>query len=312
MCDSLGMRGLLFFLLIPALRADERTQKLIEGLAQQADAFERIAPQVLGRETLHQRALKPPPRFRPRVGEAAKKPLLPAWQERDVISEYGFAALGDSRQELHEMRRVIAVDGRIVEDEKRAQDSLARLVTAGDDQRRRLALKQLEKYGLRGAAVDFGQLLLLFSRRGVERYEFTFSSSRPVGDLPALVFRYKQLDGPEAMTVFEGDKPLRLRVEGEVWVRADNYAPLRITLAARQGESGEGLREEATVQYAMSAYGVVLPAAVEQREFHGGQVTSENKFAYTNFHKFQTSTEVKFGDVRPPAEERGLRRDGVP
>jgi hypothetical protein len=291
------MGVLLFFLLIPALRADERTQKLIEGLAQQADIFQRIAPQVLGRETLHQRVLKPPPRFRPRIGEAAKKPLLPAWQERDIVSEYGFAALGDSRRELHEMRRVIAVDGRIVEDEKQAQDGLAKLVTASDDQRKRLALKQLEKYGVRGAAVDFGQLLLLFNGRDAERYEFTFSSSQQVDGLPLTVFRYRQLDGPEAMTVFEGDKPLRLRVEGEVWVRSDNYALVRITLIARQGESGAGLREEATVHYAMSAFGVLLPSIIEQHELRDGQLTSESKFVYASFHKFQTSSGIKFGDA---------------
>ncbi len=291
------MRALLFFLLIPALRADERTQKLIDGLSKQADAFQRIAPAILGRETLHHRFLKPPPRFRPRIGEAAKKPLQPTWQERDIISEYAFAALGDSRQELHEMRRVIAVEGRIVEDEKQAQDSLAKLVTATDDQRKRLALKQLEKYGLRGAAVDFGQLLLLFSRRDVERYEFTFSSTEQVDGLPVSVFRYKQLDGPEAITVFDGDKLLRLRVEGEVWVRSDTYAPLRITLVATQGESGAGLREEATVQYVMSPYGVLLPSTIEQQELRDGQVTSESKFVYANFHKFQTSSDIKFGDV---------------
>src|SRR6266853_1450428 len=291
------MRALLFLLLIPALRADERTQKLIDGLSTQADAFQRIAPEMLGRETLHQRALKSPPRFRPRIGESAKKPLQPTWQERDIISEYGFAALGDNRQELHEMRRVIAVDGRIVEDEKQAQDSLAKLVTATDDQRKRLALKQLEKYGLRGAAVDFGQLLLLFSRRDIERYEFTFSSTEQVDGLPLTVFRYKQLDGPEAMTVFDGDKLLRLRVEGEVWVRSDTYAPLRITLVATQGESGAGLREEATVQYVMSPYGVLLPSTIEQQELRDGQVTSESKFVYANFHKFQTSSDIKFGDV---------------
>jgi CBS domain-containing protein len=291
------MRALLFFLLIPALRADERTQKLIDGLSKQADAFQRIAPAMLGRETLHHRFLKPPPRFRPRIGEAAKKPLQPTWQERDIISEYAFAALGDSRQELHEMRRVIAVDGRIVEEEKQAQDSLAKLVTASDDQRKRVALKQLEKYGLRGAAVDFGQLLLLFSRRDVERYEFTFSSTEQVDGLPVTVFRYKQLDGPEAMTVFDGDKLLRLRVEGEVWVRSDTYAPARITLVATQGESGAGLREEATVQYVMSPYGVLLPSAIEQQELRDGQVTSESKFVYANFHKFQTSSDIKFGDV---------------
>jgi hypothetical protein len=291
------MRALLFFLLIPALRADERTQQLIDGLSKQADAFQRIAPAMLGRETLHHRFLKPPRRFRPRIGEAAKRPLQPTWQERDIISEYAFAALGDSRQELHEMRHVIAVDGRIVEDEKQAQDSLAKLVTASDDQRKRLALKQLEKYGLRGAAVDFGQLLLLFNRRDVERYEFTFSSTEQVDGLPVTVFRYKQLDGPEAMTVFDGDKLLRLRVEGEVWVRSDTYAPVRITLVATQGESGAGLREEATVQYVMSPYGVLLPGTIEQQELRDGQVTSESKFVYANFHKFQTSSDIKFGDV---------------
>jgi len=291
------MRALLFFLLIPPLRADERTQKLIDGLSKQADAFQRIAPAMLGRETLHHRFLKPPPRFRPRIGEAAKKPLQPTWQERDIISEYAFAALGDNRQELHEMRRVIAADGRIVEDEKQAQDSLAKLITASDDQRKRVALKQLEKYGLHGAAVDFGQLLLLFNRRDVERYEFTFSSTEQVDGLPLTVFRYKQLDGPEAMTVFDGDKLLRLRVEGEVWVRSDTYAPARITLVATQGESGAGLREEATVQYVMSPYGVLLPSTIEQQELRDGQVTSESKFIYANFHKFQTSSDIKFGDV---------------
>jgi hypothetical protein len=292
------MRALLFFFLTLALRADERTQKLIDGLSKQAAAFQKIAPEMLGREILHQRFLKPPRRrFHPRIGEAAKKPPQPTWQERDIISEYGFAALGDNRQELHEMRRVIAVDGHIVEDEKQAQDSLAKLIMASDDQRKRLALKQLEKYGLHGAAVDFGQLLLLFNRRDVERYEFTFSSSQQVDGLPLTVFRYKQLDGPEAMTVFEGDKPLRLRVEGEVWVRSDNYAPVRITLMANQDESGEGLREEATVDYVMSAYGALLPSTIEHRELRDGQVMSESKFVYANFQKFQTSSDIKFGDV---------------
>ena len=291
------MRALLFFLLIQALRADERTQKLIDGLTRQADAFQGIAPEMLGRETLHQRALKPPPRFRPRIGEAARKPLQPTWQERDIISEYGFAALGDNRRELHEMRRVIAVDGRIVEDQKQAQDALAKLITASDDQRKRLALKQLEKHGLHGAAADFGQLLLLFGRSDIERYEFTFGSSQQVDGLPLAVFHYKQLDGPGAMTVFEGDQPLRLRVEGDVWVRSDTYAPVRITLIASQGESGAGLREEATVEYAMSAYGALLPSTVDQRELRDGQVTSESKFVYANFQKFQTSSDIKFGNV---------------
>ena len=54
---------------------------------------------------------------------------------------------------------------------------------------------------------------------------------------------------------------------------------------------------EATVQYVMSPYGVLLPSTIEQQELRDGQVTSESKFVYANFHKFQTSSDIKFGDV---------------
>ena len=40
-----------------ALYADERTQKLADRLAREADAFQMNALQVVGRETFHQRAL---------------------------------------------------------------------------------------------------------------------------------------------------------------------------------------------------------------------------------------------------------------
>ena len=54
------MRALLFFVLIPALRADERTQMLIDGLAKQADTFQRIAPEMLGRGLSSRRLVSGP------------------------------------------------------------------------------------------------------------------------------------------------------------------------------------------------------------------------------------------------------------
>ena len=53
---------LLCFALV--LRADESTQKLVTRLGDEAAAFQKIAPQLLARETLHQRALAPA-RFEP-------------------------------------------------------------------------------------------------------------------------------------------------------------------------------------------------------------------------------------------------------
>src|SRR3954467_2269299 len=67
--------ALAFSALIPALRADDRTSRLIDGLTRHADTFQKIAPEILGRETLEQRVLKPPPHFKPRIGEGARKPI---------------------------------------------------------------------------------------------------------------------------------------------------------------------------------------------------------------------------------------------
>ena len=290
------MRALTVLLLLPGLRADELTQKMTARLSEEAEAFERLAPQVLGQETLHQRALKPPSHFRPRVGAAAKTAPAAVWQERNILSEYGFAAFGTA-QSLHELRKVISVDGRKIEDAGKAQDALVKTITANDDVRKKQLLKQFEKYGLVGAVTDFGQLLLLFTRRELERYEFTANGQRTFGDAVALVFRYKQLDGPEALTLIEAnkkDEAHRLHVEGEIWVRRNDLVPLRITLAASNLEGTTAIREEANVNYALSPYGALLPAQTEHRELRAGNVTAENKFTYANFHKFGASSDIKF------------------
>jgi len=53
-------------------------------------------------------------------------------------------------------------------------------------------------------ATDFGQLLLLFSRANLERYEITYLGARLVAPVRMQTFRYKQLNGLEALTVFQG------------------------------------------------------------------------------------------------------------
>jgi len=293
-CDPRSVKALLFLSLLPALRADDQTQKMMARVSEEAEAFQILAPQVLGMETLHQRAMKPPSRFHPRVGAAAAAPPPPEWKERDITSEYGFASLADV---LHELRQVTAVDGHKVADAKKAQEALARTITANDDARKKEVLKQFEKFGLRGAVTDFGPLLLLFTRRGLDRYEFTTKGAEMLFGVRVLVFRYKQIDGPEALTLIQadkGDQVRRLNVEGEIWVQADNYLPLRITMAASQGPSGRVVREEASVDYAMSPYGALLPTQTLHRELNSGKVTAENKFVYSDFHKFGASSDIKF------------------
>jgi hypothetical protein len=277
------MRGLLLLSFALALRADERTQKLAERLASEAQAFEKIAPDLVGLETLHQRVMAAPARFKIRVGDAAQHPVA-AWKEHEIVSEYAFAVLG---REIHELRQVTSVDGKQVAGQTQAQDALAKLITSHNEERKHRALEQLQKYGLQGAATDFGQILLLFTRGNLERYEITAAGPRLLGIVPAQVFHYQQLDGPHALTVFRGgSNTQRLSVEGEIWVREADGLPLRITMAATDSSTDKTLREEATVDYAMSEFGALLPVETTHRELRSGVEVEENKFTYSDFHRF--------------------------
>lgn len=279
------MRVLAFLLLALSLRADERTQKLIERLAQEADAFQKNAPQVAGREVLHQRVMVTPPRRRIRIGKAVDQAPEPYWQEREIISQYGFAVLGEA---IHELRQVTHVDGKQVADERRAQDELARLVTASEDERKRRMLQQMEKYGLKGGATDFGQLLLLFGRANIERYEITYLGPRMMAPTRLDAFRYKQIDGPQALSVYQGGQAQRLSVEGEIWVRESDNLPFRVTLNATDSNAEQSVRQEATVDYVPSQFGTVLPSKISHRELRAGALAAENTFTYGVFHRFGT------------------------
>ncbi|MCU1337069.1 MAG: hypothetical protein JWO19_2650 [Bryobacterales bacterium] len=277
-----------------ALKADDHTQQLVASLSREADAFRKLAPNVVGQETLFQRAVKPPKGgFRIRVGASAQNPQQPVWQERHILSEYSFASFAGEGGAMHELRRVTSVDGRTVQDSKKAQQELAAIVTAADDKRKKELLEQFEKYGLVGAVTDFGQLLLLFTSGDVLHYEFTYRRVENQGNAHLLVFGYQQIDGPEGLTVIDarqGEAARKLRIAGEVWVRENNFVPVRVTLATSQDD----IREEASVDYTMSPYGALLPFWTEHRELRAGKVVAENKFSYADFRKFDAASEIKF------------------
>lgn len=276
--------------------AADQTQAMLARLSEEADAFRRIAPSLLGHETLEQKARKPVSRFRPRVGKDAKAPPPAVWQDRQIVSEYGFVSFTGETESLHELRRVLSVDQKPVADLKKT-DSLARVITLKDDQRERELLKEFEKYGLVGAVTDFGPLIMLFTPREIEHFEFTLKGAQTLGVAGALIFKYTQIDGPEMLSIFDKDskeKPRRMRVEGEVWVREDNYLPLRITISVGDGQAASTVREEASVDYASSSFGALVPSAINHKEVAGGQLRVQNTFLYSDFHKFGADAEIQF------------------
>ncbi len=175
---------------------------------------------------------------------------------------------------------------------------MARIISLKDDQRERELLKEFEKYGLVGAVMDFGPLLMLFTPREIEHYEFSLKGPQLLGATKALVFHYAQIDGPELLSVFEtssGGKPKRMKVQGEIWVRADNFLPVRITVGVGEGQGAKTVREEASVDYSPTAFGTLAPSAVDHKELRGGQLVVQNSFLYSDFHKFGADAEIQFG-----------------
>ena len=109
---------------------------------------------------------------------------------------------------------------------------------------------------------------------------------------------YRQLDGAETLTVLEREakreNARQLLVEGDIWVAAETYTPLRITLHATSGEGEKTIAEEAEVNYKTTPYGSVLPTSVAHRELRAGRLVAENNFVYAEFHKFAASSDIKF------------------
>jgi len=291
-----GMRALLVLALACPIWADELTRQVTARLAEEADAFQRLAPKILGKETLHQKALKPPSRFHVRVVDPSKPPV-PEWREREVVSEYAFASLGGDTQTIHEMRQVITAEGKHVEDPKKAQELLAKVITSDNQERKRQLLKEFEKYGLTGEVTDFGQMILLFTPRGIVRFEFAPLGFEMVNNVRTLVLSYKQIDGPEAVTVFDAshqDAVHGVKAQGRLWVLADTSLPVRISMLTSSGEGKDAVREEATVDYELSRFGVLLPVSTLHRELHGGLLVTENHFMYSDFHKFGAASDISF------------------
>lgn len=292
-----------FALLSAANAADpgEVTRSAIARLSQEADAFQRISPSLIGNETLQQKAKKAAPaHFHPRVGQAAKTPPPPVWQDRQVVSEYAFVELAGESETLHEIRKVLSVDGHPVT-AKKGEESLARIISLKDDQRERELLKEFEKYGLAGAVTDFGPLLMLFTPSEIDHYGFNFKGEQMLGSTKAFVLKYSQIDGPEPFTIFESaakdhpkDQPRHARVQGEVWVRQGDYLPLRVTVTVSVGDGASGVREEATVDYTSSPFGVLIPATVDHKELLGGQLSVQNSFVYKDFHRFAADSQINF------------------
>ncbi len=277
-------------LLAPALRR----------LSEEAEAFARVAPDVLSEEICRQKAARTRRTLHFRMGPSPVAAPELRYDAREIVSEYGFAVLKQDGGTLHELRRVVSVDGKPVEPSDKARRKLTMALTDANDRERRRLLREFEDRGLEGAAVDFGQSLLLFTRRRLEDYEFSVEGRENVGPDPALVLSFKQRGGSQAFTVFDRTQVVRRPLQGRLWVRQPDSLPLRLELRTARRHAQTELLDVAVVDFAMSPHGALMPVSVLYREHLGRILLIEISFQYGPFRRFAANAEIKFTEAPEP------------
>ncbi|MFB3776834.1 MAG: hypothetical protein ACE141_04460 [Bryobacteraceae bacterium] len=295
----MAVRAAAVLLLCPSLSgAQENLERILARLAEEAEAFVRVAPLVLSEETLVQRVSRAPSLVRPRVPASQDRSPGLGVRTREIVCEYGFSTFADSPNVLHEIRQVLSVDGKRIRSRDPGRLRLSLGTGARDDRVKRRLLKEFEDIGLTSAAVDLGQLILLFTRGRLADYEFELNGRGALPPESALILEFRQVSGYPAVTVFEGRNARREPVQGELWVRESDGLLLRIVIFTLRGQDGHSLQNEATVDYRMSQHGALLPSAVSHREYLDGRLETESISRYAPFRKFASESQIKFEDVK--------------
>jgi hypothetical protein len=253
---------------------------LIGQLTTQASRFWNAAPSWYCRETLRQSG---PPVAKPAhhgIHFGEEKTLNPAEiVHREIVSWYGFSSYTENPEAVHEIRQVVSVDGKPAAHAQSA-DKFRKLLLGRDDDAKEELIKKFQTATMSDAPLDFGQLVMLFTRRAVDRFRFKLKGPDLIGAQRVTVFDYAQQGGGAALHLDE-DKTLPL--EGTVGLRDSDGAPMRITVVAARRNKNVETRDEAEVDYGEVAHGVILPAALVHRRFVNGVLRAEDRAQYTDW-----------------------------
>jgi hypothetical protein len=247
-----------------------------------ASDFWHSAPEYMAHETMKQKALMAPKR-RIRIGAKATESLKPALKEREVLSYYTIASFNSQRESLHEFRQIVSVDGKVATPDNAARAKLRATLESKNDRAKQSLIEEFENARLNIAATDFGQLILLFTRGNLPKYNFELKPRQQVGAERALVIAFRQKTGGEALRITDPGHKVNQPLSGELWVRESDYQPLRITLLSTRMDEGEEIRDEARVDYAPRSAGVFLPASIVYRRFVKNTMVVENVAEYSDW-----------------------------
>jgi hypothetical protein len=294
--------------------AQNSLDPLLTRVAEEAEAFQQNIPKTLTQETLEQRSVMPPSRFKPRIGTAASEAPKVRLRVREIVSEYSVAGLTDTEsRDLVEFRQVISVDGKKVQSAESARRALSLGMKSADDRIRKHMLEEFAKFGLVDIATDYGLILLAFSRRGLENMQFEPAGESQIGADAVSILNWKQKTAAGGELEFHGRQATHRALAGKLWVRQSDSLPLRVEAWAESVDVAKhAIRDEATVDYVRSSHGFLTPASVAHRHLVDGKLMTENLYTYEPFKLFSSDAEIKFTELPddltaappPPAKKK--------
>jgi hypothetical protein len=274
-------------------------------VGEEAAVFQENLPKSIAQETLTQHARLAASRYIALGPRGVATPPKPRVVSHEVVSEYSVGHLKNSdSQNLFEFRQVVSVDGKAVRSAESARRELTMGIRSQDDSVRKRMLQDYAKFGLVDVATDYGLILLAFTKRGLETMQVKAAGESRIGADAAMALAWKQVSADAGELEFRGRQAVRQALQGTLWVRASDGLPLRIQAWAEYEQSKHKIRDEASVEYAMSAHGFLTPASVVHRHIVDGQIMTENLYRYEGFRLFSSDSELKFTeapDVAPDA-----------
>jgi hypothetical protein len=279
-------------LLLRAQSAD--LDDCLEALARTAATFAATAPGLTAEETLDQRGRRGFVEVLKKKNDKIKNldvKLPEEFHSHHVVSSYALAEIGEGRV-LHEIRTIVTMDGESITTAAEAHHALTIGLRSADDRTKRELLENLERNQLEGAVTDFGQLILLFTKRLQKDYVFSLAGGQHLGDEPVFVLGYRQISGAQGLTVFRERTEETSTATGQIWLRQKDLLPIRITMNTTERilplSKKFTIRTEATVDYMPSPFGLV-PESVTHKQFLSAgpandSLMVENDFHYADFH----------------------------
>lgn len=266
-------------------QSDPRLTAALPVVEKEASQFWQTAPRFFARETLRQKAIVTPKRkLRLHTSEAPSSKT--SMQDREIVSIYGFTAYSGSPEAIHEMRQVLSIDGRMEKNEAAALADFKKVALTGADGSKQRLSADFLKENLGGSALDFGQLILLFTRSNMKQFDFSLSNVGMVGATRALVVSYQQNGGQASLHIRESTGQSRRPLHGQLWVRENDSLPVRVTLTNVRPDRKLEVRDEATVDYARFS-GALLPASVVYREYVNDELYNESVYEYSGWQQIE-------------------------